>query len=354
MKKVANNIIIKNVYYMMAYAFSSLRLEDYKEVEKESFDNVLNLFSAILSIGLSYQIKKGLYRDYIGKIEDLHTIRGKINMPGTINKRIARDKSITCEFDEYSDNHLFNQILKSTVYLLIRQKHVDEKYKERMKKEMLFFSNVDMIDLHSIPWSSIHFQRSNESYKMLLGVCRMIIEGMLMTTSDGSVELKSIIDDQLMSRLYEKFILEYYRREWPKLRASDSSIFWAVDDGLDEMLPQMHTDIMLTYKNRVLILDAKYYSKPITEIHNKKTLVSENLYQMFAYVKNKEMEKGKKWDSVSGILLYAKTTGDLHPDNLYRLSGNVIGAKTLDLNLEFSEIRKQLDFIGNAFEKGEL
>ena len=50
---------------------------------------------------------------------------------------------------------------------------------------------------------------------------------------------------KLMCRLYEKFILEYYRKEHPEIRASASQIPWDTDDDYREMLPVMQSDIML-------------------------------------------------------------------------------------------------------------
>lgn len=67
------------------------------------------------------------------------------------------------------------------------------------------------------------------------------------------------LDEQQMRRLYEKFILEYYRREFPQISASASQIPWALDDGIGTMLPVMQSDIMLTRGSEALIIDAKYY-----------------------------------------------------------------------------------------------
>lgn len=77
------------------------------------------------------------------------------------------------------------------------------------------------------------------------------------------------------------------------------------------------------------------------------TLHSGNLYQIFTYVKNKDAEFGDEPHRVSGMLLYAATDKAIQPDNSYRMSGNQISVKTLDLNLDFSEIAAQLNAIVN-------
>lgn len=147
------------------------------------------------------------------------------------------------------------------------------------------------------------------------------------------------------AKLYEKFILEYYNQEHKELDASASQIPWGLDDGIDAMLPVMQTDITLTQGEKTLIIDAKYYSSTLQQHFDRMTIYSNNLYQIFTYVKNKEVELKDKPHEISGMLLYAKTEEETYPDNDYKMSGNDIGVHTLNLNVEFSDIRKQLDAI---------
>ena len=217
------SIFIKNIYYMLSYAFTTLQQSDDDKIATEEFENMHNLFAAILSKGIGRQLKQGLYREYMNRKEDLPVMRGKIDMPGTIKNKIEKKQRLTCEFDELSENNLLNQILKTTVMILLRHFEVDAEYKNDLKKEMLFFSNVDEIEPLGIKWSSIRFQRNNQSYRVLISICQLIIEGMLLTTDDGEYKLASFVDDQRMNRLYEKFILEYYMIETPKVFAEASS-----------------------------------------------------------------------------------------------------------------------------------
>ena len=117
------------------------------------------------------------------------------------------------------------------------------------------------------------------------------------------------------------------------------------------MLPVMQSDIMLCNdnENKVLIIDAKYYSNNTQSQFDKHTVISANLYQIFTYVKNKEAIFKDVNHNVSGMLLYASTEEPIQPNGTYMMSGNEIIVKTLDLNVEFSEIKKQLDNIVNSF-----
>lgn len=337
-----NGIFIKNIYYMLSYAFTVLNQGEYEDIAVEEFKNIHDLFAAILSKGIGRQLKQGLYREYLNRKEDITVVRGKIDIPGTIKNQLARKIVVTCEYDELSENNLMNQIIKTAVMLLIGCKRVKQEYKDDLKKEMLFFSNIDALDPSAIRWSSIRFQRNNSTYRMLIGLCQLIIEGMLLTTDSGEYRLRSFINERQMERLYEKFILEYYAKECPQVKAVASQIPWALDDGMSKMLPVMQSDITLSKGSNVLIIDAKFYAHTTQERFDLHTIHSNNLYQIFTYVKNRDKEFADKPHNVSGMLLYAATDEAIQPDSVYRMSGNKISVKTLDLNREFGEIAGQL------------
>lgn len=342
------SILINNIYHMLSYAFQTLNQENYDDVAVESFDEMYDLLAAILAKGIGLQLKQGLYREYINRQEELPAMRGKINMPKTIKNRLSHKRVLACDFDELSENTLLNQILKTTVMLLLRNAKVKAEYKDDLKKKILFFSNVDLLEPTSIRWSSIRFQRNNQTYRMLISICQLIIEGMLITTDPGDYRLASFIDEQRMCRLYEKFILEYYNRHFPELTVTASQIPWSVDDGIRTILPVMQSDIHLQKDNTVLIIDAKYYSHTTQTQYDKHTLHSNNIYQIFTYVKNRDYEFGDKEHTVSGMLLYAKTEEEIQPDNIYQMHGNQITVRTLDLNMPFIDIAKQLDVIAKT------
>jgi len=336
---------------MLTYAFTALHQESFEDFAKEEFDNIHNLFAAILAKGIGLQLKQGLYREYLGRKEDLTVMRGKIEMPGTIKNKIARKQVLTCEYDELSENNQHNQILKTTVLILLRHAQVDTAYKDELKKEMLFFSNVDSIDPGSIRWHTLKFHRNNNTYRMLISLCQLILEGMLLTTDQGAYKLASFIDERQMFRLYEKFILEYYSKEYPLLKVQASSIPWALDDGVGTLLPIMQSDITLSNENKILIIDAKYYAHTTQSQYDIHTIHSSNLYQIFTYVKNKAASISDSIHEVAGMLLYARTEDVLQPDTEYRMSGNRISVKTLDLNCEFSAISQQLNAIVEGYFK---
>ncbi len=335
-------IPIKNIYYMLSYAFKALDKEGFRRVQTESFDNVFDLYSAILVKGVSIQLKMGLDREYIVKEEETAAIKGKINISDSIRFNSFINNKLVCSYDDYSENSYLNRILKTTMLLLL-DSDIDIKRKKELRKLLFYFSNVDILDKNLINWR-FNYNRNNQHYKLLMAVCHMIIMDLLQTESKGKKEIMDFSDNQRMSSLYEKFIYEYYKKEYPDIGVSSPHIKWQVDDGYQNMLPRMMTDIMLTRGKKILIIDAKYWSSTTQSRHDKQTVHSSNLYQIFSYVKNKQEEVGKAYE-VSGMLLYARTDQDIQPDETYKMSGNRIDVRTLDLNFNFKVIEEELEYI---------
>lgn len=325
---------------MLSYAFQVLNKKQYKKLKTEEFENIAELFSEILIITLNSQIKRGLERDYIEKQDTIPTIHGKINITSSITPYIQH-RELVCEYDEFTLDSYKNQIIKTTLITLI-QENISKKQKKKLKRLLIYFSNVSTIDLNYVNWN-IRYHMNNQTYQMIITICQMLYEGLLQNPSKGSMKLLEL-DEIHMHRLYEKFILEYYKKEHPYLKANASYIYWQLDDNMSTGLPLMKTDITLTHKENILIIDAKYYKNSLQTNYNKKAIHSGNLYQIFTYVKNKTVEVGTNYN-VSGMLLYAKTDSLEYPDYTYNMSGNKISAKVLDLNVDFNLICRQLDNI---------
>ena len=198
-------IPIQNIYYMLLYAFQVLNEQGYKNIATEQFNNTAELMAAILAKGITVQIKRGLGKEYILQTEALSALRGKIDIAESIKTQTMLKKQIICSYDEFSVNGIMNRIIKSTVELLLRS-DISKSRKKELRKLMVYFGEVEPIDLYTVNWN-IQYNRNNQTYRMLISVCYLVVKGLLQTNSDGSTRLMDFIDEQRMCDLYEKLIL---------------------------------------------------------------------------------------------------------------------------------------------------
>lgn len=341
-------ILIRNIYYMLTYAFQDLRQNNYDDISGEEFDNILDLFAAILFRGISFQLKRGLHKDYIPEADDIPAVKGKINLNETIKLRLQHRKLVSCEFDNFTEDNLHNQIIKSTLSLLIASEEVKTARKRRLRSLLLFFINVSDCDLKNTKWSNIKYDRNSSTYRMLHHFCYFVVKRLLLTTQSGPYKTKNF-DEELMSRLFEKFVLSYYRKHYPQYSARSAKVEWNIDaeESTLSLIPEMRTDIMLTFSGRTLIIDTKYYGQSMQTHMDKTTVRSNNLYQINSYVLHEDKTHS---GNVDGMLLYAKTQEPICPDGQMKLSdGNTIYFRNLDLNQDFGNIKHQLDALINCY-----
>jgi 5-methylcytosine-specific restriction enzyme subunit McrC len=335
------NSTIKNIYYMLSYAYQCLQQQNYEEIITESFENVADLFAAILAKGIIIQLKHGLSREYILESGKLSVLRGKIDLKESLQLKIHNDHRLACSYDELSENHYMNQILKSAALCLIYNGGVERKNKDALKKSILFFSKVDTLEPSTINWHNLHYNHTNASYRMLINICYLLLHDLLLTTEAGKHKLATFLDDQKMSRLYEKFILEYCKKHFPQYHPAAKEIRWNTTGTID-FLPKMQSDVILfnIEKKKKLIIDAKFYGRIMQTQYDTDTIRSNHLYQIFTYVKNEDKDNT---GLVDGMLLYAKTDDVKITNSVYNLGGNRIIVKTLDLGRDFVDIKSQLD-----------
>ena len=117
-----------------------------------------------------------------------------------------------------------------------------------------------------------------------------------------------------------------------------------------EFIPKMHTDTTITYLNKTLIIDTKFYKEIFGNNRNSKKFRSGHLYQIFSYVVNYKIQHSNQ--KVAGLLLYAATKLSLEkyrfPYN-YSLGDVPISIDIIDLSVEPPEIEEQLNQIYNRY-----
>lgn len=330
---------------MLSYAYQTLQETDKTYVSAEDFEHIHDLFAAILIHGTSSQIKRGLHRNYVSQVEALSGLRGQIRIAESVKQQTLTQKKLVCAYDDFTVDSYHNQVLKCTLLLLLRRGSVREENKTALRKILLYFGEVSVIEPNLIRWDALRYQRNSISYKALLDICRFVIKGLLLTTETGAHQLSGWLQDEAMHRLYERFVLSYYRRHHPEFSPTAAHIEWDLSEPADTTyLPAMRSDITLRTADRTLIIDTKYYGRSMQHhtLYNSTTFVSGNLYQIFSYVKNHDKSNT---GNVAGVLLYAKTDEAITPDQDFVMSGNLISVKTLDLDSEWANIQSQLESV---------
>ena len=354
-------IKVKNFYYLLAYAFNDEKIyfNDDEKFGAEQMKNIYDLFSIVLYIRLKELLQKGIYCEYVGFNKELPYIKGRVDILNTVrsNSLKLRNKVI-CNFDDYSENNIINQIIKRTIYQLLNC-NIMNINRIKLTKLYYVYENVTLInDPNDILWDNIRFNKLNNKYTVIIKICKYILNDLIMNKNDNKEKFTKIDDGQEYHKLFEKFIRNYlniyfkkYREKPIDLNIKIDTIKWDIDDNPqninEKYIPSMHTDVTISRKNKVKIIDAKFYAnilsnKGINGVDSYGININ-NWYQIFSYIMNKRWKIEKKYEQpeVSGMILYI-STGDEFKN--FRINSYIHGmkmeVKVIDFTQEFGDPEK--------------
>ena len=331
-----SDVPIKNVYNMLVYAFEILKSKEYERLNQEDCEDIYDLLSSLLLCGTQTLIKRGFLKNYVSQTDELSVIRGRIDIGNSVRRLSFHNAKAVCNFDEFSSNIYFNQVLKTT-FLYLNSKPLKKNIKRDISKVLMYFNEIDNVNISSIKWDCFVFNRNNVHYNTLLYFCKLICEEAIANHNKGKKDFRTI-EDNLLPKLFERFIYAFYKKHLPDSVSFQQQIKWDTDNS--DMLPKMSADTIITSDELKLIIDTKFYSKTLqtNRFSDNQTVISNNLYQIFAYVKNEATRMPEK--PIRGMLLYPQV--DIPLKKSYNIGGNNFYVRTVDLNQEFSKIQQEL------------
>ncbi len=336
-------IPIENIYYLLSYAWDTLEEKDRVKVDVDDGTKLLDLFAKVLLSGTRILLKRGIEKNYVTNTVELAGVKGKLEMSPTLKSGTLLRQRTICTIDEFSGNILSNQILLASIYRLIRTKALDTELKKQLKSMVWMFSGIEPIELNGRVFNQVRLHRNNRFYAFLLKICRIIYENTLPTEKPGEWYFIDFTRDRhKMNRLFEAFIRNFYRREYPHWKVSSEQLRWqfeVIDEAHRAYIPVMRTDISIQNEQGKTIIDAKYYQESLAEHFEAEKLKSQNLYQLFSYLMNQRSDDPAS-KLTRGMLLYPETGRELNLD--YRYDDHLIQIKTINLNQHWALIEKRL------------
>ena len=149
------NIPIQNIYIMLIYSWQKHNEKDIVKVDLEGQTSLQNLFAKVLINGVNHLFKRGVNRDYRSVNEGIRTIKGKIDFNTSIKKNLFINGMAQCEFDEFDEDNIQNQIIKATISKLIRTDDVDSEHKRKLAHLRRRFAKVSNIGLRKSHFSGL-------------------------------------------------------------------------------------------------------------------------------------------------------------------------------------------------------
>jgi 5-methylcytosine-specific restriction enzyme subunit McrC len=342
---MSSNIPYQNIYYMLLYAWNRLPEGTNIDVSGIAMPDLPNLLTKVLIDGTHQVICRGLDRGYITNDEDLHRPRGRIQISDTIQRALLSRTLVACNTDNLSHNVLQNRVIRATLERLARTENVDSKLREALLGTLQSLTEVTSIALTARDFGRIELHGNNAFYAFLLRVCELIFNSLMPSPEKDKFIFRDVLTDpQTMGHIFQDFIRNFYKIEQKAFRVKGDSLGWAVSERGrgDYLMPSLNTDVSLYSlygDQRYILIECKWTDKTFQFNRGVKSLRSEHLYQIYAYVRNHPQSKLNA-AAVEGLVLYAQV--DEPVDVSVCLEGHIVRVRTLDLQCDWPHIKHQL------------
>lgn len=336
-----SQIPIENVYYLLCYAWGQMREGEIAETGVAKQTELVDLFAKVLINGTERVLKQGLDRGYVTRSEATSRPRGRIDFDTSLKRVLLPRAQVHCQYDTLSRDVLHNRILKSTLGHLAGVESIDDDLRRDLLSLQGRFGEVGDVPLRRSQFQRVQLHSNNAFYRFLMNVCSLVERNLDLTEEGGGQQFRDFLrDEATMSRLFEKFVLNFYDHEQEVYDVSAPYIYWDVEGDAPDRLPRMETDVVLSSSGRTIILDAKFYKNPLASNWEQDRYRSEHLYQLFSYLQNAET-KGERWEDAEGILLYAATDTGIN-EKAFEVRGHQMQVCSVDLDQKWWKIQDDL------------
>lgn len=348
------------MYYILCYAWGLGNMRGRAKVGLEKCLSLSDLLVHVLLNATEDVLKRGMAQGYFVFGDEIDGIKGKVNIGETLKQQGRHlQGKMFCQYDELTSDILINQIIYSTLLDSAKIVGLSMANKDRIAKTLRRMPQTKRIRITEHMLNSVKLYRNNIYYHSALNVCRLLHQSALPNESFvGKQEFLDIMDDErLMNRIFEKFLMNFYKQEcrqdFPEVSRSYirfqltpyGMTFAKSTDVAYALLPIMETDVTLynPQTKKKIILDAKYYKDTLVSRYGEKGKVRrEHLSQILSYVMNQENETQPQTKNTKGILVYPTVDTELDMSYVYKNTNHIIRVCTVNLNQDWRLIEKRL------------
>jgi 5-methylcytosine-specific restriction enzyme subunit McrC len=337
-------IPIQNIYFLLCYSWDKLEEKEVVSINTSGINELVDLFAKVLINGMSFLLKRGLDRDYKLNEDLVSGVKGKMNVSNTLKKNALLYKKTSCEFDEFDYDILHNQILRTTLEKLLKTDRLDENLKHDVWSLLKRLPYIQNVMITPSIFKQVRLHRNNRFYDFLLNVCYIINENLHINEETGNFKFREFIrDENKMPYVFENFVRNFYKLEQSEFDVYRENIKWQLTPEIEtdaRFLPKMETDVTLRSIDRKIIIDTKFYKEALKTHFSAEKLISQNLYQLFAYIENQKDPEDPVSEKCEGMLLYPTVSQSL--SKTYYKNHNRISVQSVNLNQDWKKIRDDL------------
>ncbi len=266
------SIILKNLIFMLSFT----KKLDIKTNDNAKLAAEKNPFIEILirefATSLFESLKRLTPKRYVREEENLNYLKGKIKFSENIRYNCTNQAKFYCEYDEFSENNLLNQLflfVSTCLYNISNSSY----NKKTLKFIINYYSDISFVRFDKFKVRKIKLTRNQELFKKPFKLAKMFVEQTSVDLSKNKFENITLVWD--MNKLFEEFIFELIKRKIPECEAIAQKPKRLLKR---ENVTRRDTKVDILVQKPEVIIDTKY-----KKFKNFDDISSADIYQVTTY-----------------------------------------------------------------------
>jgi 5-methylcytosine-specific restriction enzyme subunit McrC len=242
-------------------------------------DETLTFLTSRLVQLLEERVAAGLHRGYTERAEQGSFLQGQLDVAAQLREVSPRRDQLHCRFEEFTADVLCNQLPKATAERVLRSPLIPEGVRSILRRALSPFESVGTTPLHADAFAAVTLNRLTESYRPLLDLCRLLVEGLGPSEDTGEFHCPTFLLD--MERIFERHVTAAVVRGFANRERFAVAVqpwFRVAEPDASHPEVRIQPDVVVSRDGRPwLVVDAKW-KRP-----GKIPLVTDDFYQVLAY-----------------------------------------------------------------------
>lgn len=209
-------IPIKNIYYMLCYAWEAVAERDLVNLAEEEYDHYEDFLATVLSKSVEKCLKLGAERRYQERKITSNTIRGKLDLASSIKGDSLVRLQAICNVEELTEDILSNQILKWAITSLAGSKTIKSSLKRGLLKLRTKMIRISDKKISARDFYDVHIHRNNRYYAFPLNIAKLVFDSQALKSKEGQVKFYDFFSEERLWNIYQQFVFNFFSYELEK------------------------------------------------------------------------------------------------------------------------------------------
>lgn len=197
-----------NLFYMLSFLKNedNFRYDPEIVIDIQAGQSFFDILGRLFLNELEEIYKKGFYKKYVQKEENISFIKGKLKIRGQLQNDIRKRPKFFCSYGDLTYDNMENRIVLKAATLLIPLIRFNEDVKkELLKYSFLMREEVSLVNVNPEECNRIQFSKLNEHYETIIQLSKVILQNYFIRYVHKGVSkgFNFIVD---MNKVYEDFI----------------------------------------------------------------------------------------------------------------------------------------------------